>query len=36
MGKGLEDAAHNLLLEIKGLALKSMGGFQAPPVLGGD
>lgn len=35
MGK-VEDAAHNLLLEIEGLALKSMGGFQAPPVLGGD
>ena len=32
MGKGLEDATRNLLLGIHGLALKSMGGFQALPV----
>lgn len=32
MGKGLEDATCNVLLEIQGLALKSMGGFQALPV----
>ena len=32
MGKGLEDATRNLLLEIHGLSLKSMGGFQALPV----
>lgn len=36
MGKGLEDATHSLLLEIKGLALQSMGGFRPRLCLGGN